>query len=95
MKVKRLGKKLKAKEELFKIFEGESNIGDFEGDTTFEGLRILSWYTENLVVATKKDILCSENVSVLIEAGITDVDARDLRNLNWSIEDGEYLYCFV
>ena len=94
MKVKRKGKKLKTKEEFFKIFEGEAVIGDFEGVTVFEGLRILSWYSENLITCAKKDLIYSVSLETLLEEGITDVDAKDLRKMNWGIEDGT-LYGFV
>jgi len=80
-------------EERFKeIMDGKS--GPWDGDNAYQGLQIIAKYTDDLICAAEHDIIYSEEVDVLIEAGITEKDAKELRRLNWMIyEDG--LACFV
>ena len=79
--------------ELFdKIFdEIESK---WEGDNAFQGLQILSKYTDNLLQDAEHDKIWSVDVDELIELGITRDDVVMLRRLNWMIEEGS-LACFV
>ena len=77
-----------------KIFEEvESDLNNV-GDNAFEGLKIISKYTKNPVQGADHDILYSEDIEKLIEAGITEEDVIKLSKLNWMIND-EYLVCFV
>ena len=78
--------------EFIEIFEKDS--GSWEGDNAFEGLKILSKYTSNLIQGACKDEIFSEDISKLIDAGITKEDVEELRRLNWMIQD-DYLACFV
>ena len=80
--------------ELFdKIFdETESK---WEGDNCYAGLQIIAKYTENPVQGAGHDEVWSEDVEKLIDAGITEEDVKALALLNWCVEDGEYLCCFV
>ena len=79
--------------EFIEIFEGDS--GSWDGDNAFEGLKILSKYTDILIVGAGHDVIWSEDISVLIEKGITKEDVTELRRLNWMIKDDSYLACFV
>lgn len=81
------------KDEIIEILEGDG--GDWEGDNAFEGLKILSKYTDNLIQGADHDVIYSESIDVLIEAGITREDCFELKRLNWMIEDDDYLACFV
>lgn len=81
------------KERFIEIFEGDSD--EWKGDNAYQGLQILSKYTNRLIVGAEHDMIYSENVSELIEANITEEDALELRRLNWMVNDGYYLACFV
>lgn len=81
------------KEEFLKVFESEETSWD--GDNCYQGLQIIAKYTKNIVQGAGKDEIWSEDIDNLIEAGITEEDAEKLRLLNWGIQDGDYLYCFV
>jgi len=81
------------KERLIEIFKKtESN---WNGDNAYKGLQILAKYTDKLIQGAEHDIIYSEDIDVLIENGLTENDAINLRKLNWMIEDGCYLACFV
>ena len=69
--------------------------GKWEGDNAYEGLTIIKKYTDNLIQGAGHDIIWSEDISTLIEKGITEEDVKELRRLNWMVEDGIYLACFV
>ena len=58
-------------EERFKeIMRGSS--GNWEGDNAYRGLQIIAKYTNNLIHGADHDIIYSEDLDVLIEAGITN-----------------------
>lgn len=80
-------------EKFIELMEGDS--GNWEGDNAFQGLVILSKYTNNLIQGAGHDIIWSEDIKVLIENGITEEDVKELRRLNWMLEDDIYLACFV
>lgn len=69
--------------------------GEWEGDNAYQGLTIISKYTDVLIQGAIKDVIYSEDIEVLIEKGITEEDVKELRRLNWHIEDQTYLACFV
>jgi cell division GTPase FtsZ len=82
------------REELEEIFEDEDT--SWEGDNAFQGLQILSKYTDELIVGANHDIIYSADVDKVLEAGLTKEDAMKLRKLNWMIEEnGDYFACFV
>jgi len=81
------------REEFDQVFENQKT--KWEGDNCYQGLQILSKYTENLIQGAGHDVVWSEDIDTLIESGITKEDAEKLRELNWMIEDGSYLACFV
>jgi hypothetical protein len=69
--------------------------GNWEGDHAFEGLKILSKYTSNLIQGADHDIIYSESVQHLINYGITEEDCKKLRSFNWMIHSEYCLACFV
>jgi hypothetical protein len=80
-------------ERFIEIMEGDNR--NWEGDNAYQGLQILSKYTDNLVHGADHDIIYSASIDTLIEAGITEEDVIKLRDLNWMVEDEMYLACFV
>ena len=67
----------------------------WEGDNAYQGLQILSKYTDNLIQGAGHDIIYGPGIEKMIEAGITEDDVRELARLNWMVEDDEYLACFI
>jgi hypothetical protein len=82
-------------ERVIKIFEKDSDLYNFEGDNAFEGLKIIAKYTKNIVQGADHDVIYSESIEKLIEAGMTENEFEQLRKMNWMIEDDSYLACFV
>jgi len=80
-------------ERFIELMEGDS--GKWEGDNAYEGLTIIKKYTDNLIQGAGHDVIWSEDISTLIEKGITEEDVKELRRLNWMVEDSTYLACFV
>lgn len=68
---------------------------EWTGDNAFQGLQIISKYTDKLICGASHDVIWSADIDDLIEKGITEKDVEELCRLNWMIEDGEYLACFV
>jgi len=82
-------------EDVYKIFrEEEPQDFDIDGDTVFIGLKIISKYTNNLVITARHDILFSETVEKLLSAGMGREEFIKLRQLNWMIS-AESLSSFV
>tara|TARA_R110000782_G_scaffold80713_1_gene159615 strand:+ start:138 stop:389 length:252 start_codon:yes stop_codon:yes gene_type:complete len=81
-------------EERFIELMGEDS-GKWEGDNAYEGLTIIKKYTDNLIQGAGHDVIWSEDISTLIEKGIIEEDVKELRRLNWMVEDSTYLACFV
>jgi hypothetical protein len=94
-----LGKQeIKMKREKFiEILDGGS--GRWEGDNAIQGLKIIEKYIDpqktHLIQAAQHDIIFSVGIDELVEAGITEQDAEELRRLDWMVEDDEYLACYV
>lgn len=82
-------------EERFIELMEEDISADWEGDNAYKGLTILSKYTEDLIQGARHDTIWSEDIDVLIEKGITEEDVKELRRLNWRVDEGGYLACFV
>lgn len=80
-------------ERFIEIMEGDS--GKWQGDNAYQGLQILSKYTSNLIQGAEHDTIYSEDISILIEVGITETDVFKLRDLNWMVKDEMYLACYV
>ncbi len=85
--------KIMTEERFIELMDGDS--GNWEGDNAYQGLQIIAKYTDNLIQGAGHDVIWSENISVLIEKGITEEDVKALRKLNWMLEDDSYLACFV
>ena len=84
----------KLTEEKFKeIFEKTES--KWEGDNAFQGLQILSKYTDNLIQGVGRDVIWSVDLDEIIDLGISEEDVEKLALLNWMIEDGSCLACFV
>ena len=81
------------KERFIELMNGDS--GKWDGDNAYQGLQIIAKYTNNLIQGAEHDVIWSEDINKLIEAGITEEDVMELRRLNWMIEDESYLACFV
>ena len=82
------------KERLLEIFEGKNS--KWEGDNAYQGLQILGKYTDNPIQGAGHDIIYSENIDKILEAGLTEDEAEKLALLNWMIsEDEDYFSCFV
>ena len=79
-------------EEIKQIFNDADS--KWEGDNAFQGLQILSKYTDNLIQGAGHDVIWSVDVDEIIELGITKEDVTKLSLLNWMIEE-DYLACFV
>ena len=82
-------------ERLIEILDGDS--GDWEGCNAFAGLEIIRKYLPKVgIEGAAHDVIFSATLTAIIEAGITEEDARALRKLNWMVdESGDGLACFV
>lgn len=85
--------------EKFEEIMGADNDSSWDGDNALKGLLIISKYMSHdkheLIAGANHDIIYSVGVEEIVEAGITEDDTQALRDLNWMIQDGEYLACFV
>jgi len=79
-------------EEIEQIFNDVTS--KWEGDNAFQGLQILSKYTDNLIQGAEHDVIYSVDVDEIIELGITKEDVTKLSLLNWMIKE-DSLACFV
>lgn len=80
-------------EEIEQIFNDIDSKWD--GDNAFQGLQILSKYTDNLIRGAGHDIIWSIGIDEIIELGITKEDITKLSLLNWMIHDDYCLACFI
>ena len=60
-------------------------------DDGYMGFNILAKYTNNILQGADHDIIYSENVDKLIEAGITEEEVLALNAYGWHIQDSEYI----
>ena len=80
-------------EQIKDIFdEIESN---WKRDNAFQGLQILSRYTDSLIEGANHDIIYGPYVEDMINAGITVDDCEKLAKLNWHIEDDKFLLFYL
>lgn len=71
-------------------------LSDFDGDNALFGLNLIAKYLpKSGIGSAEHDIICACYVSELVEAGITKEDVIRLKELNWMVENDEYLACFV
>jgi len=86
------------REEVIELFEKDipSSGARMQGDDTFDGLSILSKYTDGLVLcAAEHDRIYSIDIDEALEGGITDEELIKLRGFGFMVEDGEYFSSFV
>ena len=71
----------------------------WQGDNVFQGLKLIEGYLNplewNLITAAEHDIIYSVEVEMLINAGITEPDIKQLGRLNWMVWEDACLACFV
>ena len=87
------------RERLEEILNDDSP-GTWEGDNAFQGLQIIAKYvspeSHDIIGAAEHDVIYSVDVDEILKAGITEEDAKILRELNWMIDcDCDCLACFV
>lgn len=80
------------REEIEQIFDDVDS--NWEGDNAFQGLQILSKYTDKLIQGAGHDTIYSIDIDDVIELGITKEDVTKLSLLNWMIEE-DCFACFV
>jgi hypothetical protein len=74
----------------------DSDPSTFDDDCAFLGLQIIRKYCpKEGISGADHDIIWSVDIKDLVDAGITDDDAIQLRLMNWMIWDNEYLALFV
>ena len=78
----------------------ESDNTNWDGDNAVQGLIIIAKYlpvkNNELLCGAEHDIIYSVDTKKILDAGLTEEDAIELRNLNWMIEtDVDSLACFV
>jgi hypothetical protein len=67
-----------------------------KGCNAVKGLLILQKYLPlSGIEGANHDVIYSVSVEKIVEAGITEEDAVELRAQNWMAEDDEVLACFV
>lgn len=85
------------RERFEEIFSAEHNWEeDKSRHRIFEGFKIIHKYIPHFEIEPAHDIIFSNSVDDIIDAGITEEDAKLLRDMNWGI-DIEYdcLYHFT
>jgi hypothetical protein len=85
--------KVETIEQMESIFENTDS--KWKGDNAYQGLQILSKYTNNLIQGAGHDVIWAMDIDEAIKAGITKEDVTKLALLNWMIEDSSYFACFV
>lgn len=93
--------------EFYELMHGKSDPNLCE-DNVFEGLKIIAKYTKSVISGADHDVIYSEDINVLIEAGITQEDIKKLCILGWmihgldedddgnsNIEDGDLGGCYL
>lgn len=87
------------REKFIEIFKSTESIFNWKGDNAFQGLQIIAKYidpNEHVIIqGAGHDEIWSVDVEELCKTNITEDDVLTLKKLNWSIEDGCYLKCYV
>ena len=81
-------------EEIEELFEQDRPHKGWEGDNAFQGLQILSKYSDNLIQGAGHDVIWSLGIDELEELEVTKKDLEALIDLNWHLDEGG-LACFV
>jgi len=84
-------------ERFIEIMENDDySLVDFDDDNAILGLLLIRKYIPKAgIEGASHDVIYSVGVEELIEAGITEEDAKKLRDLNWMLYERESLACFV
>jgi hypothetical protein len=83
------------KEKFIEIMKDDMDC-DWEGCNVFSGLKIITKYCPKRgIEGAEHDMIYSVSIEELIDAGIIEEDVIELKKLNWMVEEGEYLACFV
>lgn len=84
-------------ERFIEIMENDDySLVDFDDDNAILGLLLIRKYIPKAgIEGASHDIIYSVGVEELLEAGITEEDAKNLRDLNWMLYERESLACFV
>jgi len=84
------------REELNEVMDGKSDLSRFKDrNTALLGLNLIARYLpKSGVEAANHDVIYSVSVDELLEAGLTKEDAKELRDMNWMIEE-DHFACFV
>ena len=85
-------------EEFKKIMDDDTVSPNFpKEDNALIGLNIIAKYLPySGVQAAEHDIIYACDVEELVNAGLTEEDARRLRDINWMIDDdSDCLACYV
>lgn len=81
-------------EEIMEDDDGE-DLMNIEGDNALNGLLIIRKYLpKEGIEGAEHDIIYSVGVRELLDAGLIEEDAIELRRNNWMIED-DALACYV
>ena len=88
------------RDEFIEIMDDDEISGSLlfglEGDNALIGLNIIAKYSpKKVIVGAEHDIIYCGDIGSLIGFGITKEDVEYLSKINWHIEEGEYLACFV
>lgn len=84
-------------EQFIEILQRDGNtVFEEKVDKTLEGLKIISKYTDDVIQGADHDVIYSEEIMVLIDAGITVAEVEQLNTFGWFASDDEtYLETYV
>jgi hypothetical protein len=86
-------------EERFREIFSADYTGQQEGDTIFQGLKIIEKYISplksDIIIAAEHDEIFSVDIAELITADISEEDIISLRNFGWRISERGGLSHFV
>lgn len=85
-------------EKFIEILTDDDINSNWEGDNAFQGIQIIAKYfdtSKTIITGANHDEIYSVDVDEIVNAGITEEDAKKLRILNWLVNDESYLQCFV
>ncbi len=75
------------REELDTIMEGDADFDGFRGKSrVMLGLNLITKYIPNPNISPAHDIIYVCDVDSLLQAGLTEEDARELCRMNWMID---------
>ena len=76
--------------------ENLSNLSAYDDDNAILGLNIIRKYLPKRGIdGAEHDMIYSVTIDEIVKAGISEEDATELRRLNWHLEEGYCLACFV